>query len=157
MADDVEVRDLPEVRVAYLRHVGPYGSPGITEMWGRLRSWCASEGLARPMFGIAQDNPNITPSERTRYDACVEVGASFQPTGELGVQTLRGGRHACVPFTGTAAEIRAAWIRFLTRTLPDAGLEPDLVSAIEIYAPDFAVDAETGAFSCTLCMPLRGT
>lgn len=158
MADDVEVKVLPETRVAYMRLVGPYGSPAITDLWKRFESWRQQEGLmssSRRLFGIAQDNPNITPPDRTRYDACVEVDADFQPGGGIGVQTIRGGRYGFSPFTGTAAEIRPAWVRFLTKALPDADLQPDLAPAIEIYAPDLAVDPQTGTFSCLLCMPLR--
>jgi AraC family transcriptional regulator len=158
MAGEVEIQLVPETRVAYMRYVGPYGSPRITDLWRHFEFWCQDQGLTVPrrrMFGVAHDNPNITPPNRTRYDVCIQVDADFQPEGEIGVQTLRGGRYGCVPFTGNAAEVRAAWIRFLTRTLPDAGLQPDLAPAIEIYAPNFAVDLKTGAFSCWLCMPLR--
>jgi AraC family transcriptional regulator len=158
VGDEVEVQIVPEARVAYMRTIGPYGSPRITELWRRFESWCAAQGLTAPgrrKFGIAQDNPNITPAYRTRYDACVEVDADFEPAGEVGVQTIRGGRYAFAPFTGTAAEIRAAWIRFLTRTLAEAGLQPDLAPAIEIYPPEIVIDPSTGAFSCLLCIPLR--
>lgn len=158
MADDVDVKVLAEIRVAYMRFVGPYGSPGVTDLWRRFQAWREQRGLtAQPcrLFGIAQDNPNITPPERTRYDACVEVNADFQPGNGIGIQTIRGGRYGCAPFTGTAAEIRPAWIRFLTKVLPDAGLQPDLAPAIEIYPPDLVIDPQTGSFSCVLCMPLR--
>jgi AraC family transcriptional regulator len=158
MVDEVEVLVVPEIRVAYMRHVGPYGAARIAELWHRFEPWCVDRGLRSPrhrMFGIAQDNPNITPPDRTRYDACIEVDADFQPEGEIAVQTIPGRRYACVPFTGKAVEIRAAWIRFLTFTLPDAGLVPELAPAIEIYAPDFAMDPKTGVLSCLLCMPLR--
>jgi len=156
MPEEVEIRTIPETRVAYMRHVGPYGSPGIGEMWQRFESWCAAQGLAgRRMYGIAQDNPNITPADRIRYDACIEVDATFQPSGELGAQTIRGGRYACVPFTGTAAEIRAAWMKFLGKTLPDSGHTPDLSPALEIYEPDFVIDKKTQSFACSLCVPVR--
>jgi AraC family transcriptional regulator len=158
MAGAVEIQVVPETRVAYMRYVGPYGVTGIAHLWQRFQFWCEKEGLTSPprrMFGIAQDNPNITPPDRTRYDACIQVDAAFQPREGIGVQTIAGGRYGCTPFKGTTAEIRAAWIRFLTRTLPGAGLQPDLAPAIEIYAPDFVVDARTGVFSCLLGMPLR--
>lgn len=158
MVDEVEIQILPATRVAYMRYVGPYGSPRIVDMWRHFGFWCQRQGLTSPprrMFGIAQDNPNITPPSRTRYDACVEVEEDFEPRDEIGVQTIPGGRYACVPFTGTATEIRPAWIRFLTRTLPDAGLEPDLAPAIEIFELDFVVEPGTGTFSCRLYMPLR--
>jgi AraC family transcriptional regulator len=158
MAGDVEIRVFVATRVAYMRFVGPYGSPGIPEMWRRFASWCAAHELTsarRRMFGVAQDNPNITPPDQTRYDACVEVDARFEPSGEVGVQMIPGGRHACVPFHGTAPEIRAACVRLLGKTLPDAGYDPELAPAIELYDPESAMDPETGAFSCLLCMPVR--
>ena len=105
MAGEVEIQFIPETRVAYMRYVGPYGMPGITHLWQRFQFWCLKEGLTSPrhrMFGIAQDNPNITPPERTRYDACIQVEDGFQPRDGIGVQTIRGGRYACAPFTGTA-------------------------------------------------------
>lgn len=158
MAGTVDIQVLPETRVAYMRYVGPYGAVRIAELWRRFESWCGERGLMSPrrrMFGIAQDNPNLTPPERTRYDACVQVDADFRPEGEVGVQTIPGGRYACLPFTGKAVEIRAAWIRFVTFMLLDAVLTPELTPAIEMYGTDFAMDPETGVFSCLLCMPLR--
>ena len=157
---EVELRTMPATRVAYMRYVGPYGSPRITEMWQSFESWCATQGLTPPprrMYGVAQDNPNITPAGQTRYDACIEVDDSFEESGEaaVGVQTIPGGRYACTPFFGTAGEIQAAWVKFLGRTLPDGGYHPDVAPAFEIYEPGFAVDAKTRAFACTLCVPLR--
>jgi AraC family transcriptional regulator len=164
-AQDVELRTLPATRVAYMRHVGRYGSPRITDMWRRFASWCATRGLTsqpRRMFGIAQDNPNITPATHTRYDACIEVDDGFQPTGGgggggVGVQMIRGGTYACTPFFGNAGQIQAAWVEFLGKSLPDAGYQHDVAPALEIYEPGFAVDPKTGAFTCTLCMAVRTT
>lgn len=69
-----QIRTLPATRVAHMRYVGPYGSPDITAMWQRFRSWCDERRLLFPqrpmMFGIAQDNPNITERNQTRYDVC---------------------------------------------------------------------------------------
>ena len=157
--EEVELRTLPATRVAYMRHVGPYGSRGITEMWQRFESWCTAQGLTTPrrrMYGIAQDNPNITPPDKTRYDACIEVADSFQPSGEVRVQTIRGGQYACTAFFGPAADIKAAWVKLLGKTMPDAGYQHDVAPAMEIYEPGFAVDPRTGAFACTLCMAVRG-
>src|SRR5215831_6349258 len=152
MADEVEIQIIPETRVAYMRYVGAYGSPRITELWQRFAIWYVSQGLIPPkrrLFGIARDNPNTTPPDRTRYDACIPVEADFEPQGEIGVQIIPAGRYGCVPFTGCAAEIGAAWTRLVTRTLPAAGLQPVLAPTIEIYAPNFIIDPRTGAFSCT--------
>jgi len=36
-----------------------------------------------------------------------------------------------------------------------AGHQHDVAPALEIYEPDFAIDPNTGAFACTLCMAVR--
>ena len=33
----------------------------------------------RRMYGISQDSPDLTPPEKCRYDACVEVDTTFEP------------------------------------------------------------------------------
>jgi len=155
---DVIIRTLPETRVAYMRHVGPYGSSGITRMWQRFAAWAEGRGLLSPrplMFGISQDNPEMTPPEKCRYDACVEVDAGFVPEGEIGVETVRGGRYACAKFVGTSAEIYDAWTRFMADWLPGSRYQIDNHPAIELYEPDVTIDAKTGAFACLLCMPIR--
>jgi len=154
----VEMRTLPETRVAYMRHVGPYGSSAITKMWMRFAAWCGANGLLTPrptMFGISQDSPEITAPDKCRYDACVEVDDRFQPKDEIGVQKIWGGRYACARFTGTAADIHDAWMRFVGGWIPDSGYQCENHPAIELYEPDFTVDPKTGAFSCLLCMPVR--
>ena len=153
----IEIKSLPEVRVAYMRHVGPYGDSGITRTWQRFAAWCGEHGLMdarRTMYGVSRDNPDVTPPAKCRYDACIEVEEGFRPEGEIGVQTLGGGRYACTDFAGPSTEIHAAWMK-LCDWLPDSGWQPADGAPLEIYGRDFAMDEKTGAFSCTLCMPVR--
>ena len=158
MNGPVVVTTFPARRVAFMRYTGPYGSGTIGDLWRRFEAWRLAHGLSAAngrVLGVAQDNPNITPPELTRYDACVEVDDDFRPDDQVGIQVVRGGRFACVRFHGTVDQNRAAWVRFLTRTLPEAGLVPDLAPAIEIYDAGPTVDTQTGALTCQLCMPLR--
>ncbi|MBB3175753.1 GyrI-like domain-containing protein [Variovorax sp. Sphag1AA] len=153
----VEIKTLAPVRVAYMRHVGPYGSSGIAQLWQRFAAWCGEHGLMEPrrvMYGISHDNADVTPPEKCRYDACIEVGDEFSPQGEVGVQTLRGGRFACARFAGTSADIHGAWVQ-LCDWLPDSGHQADDAPPVEVYGKDFAMDEKTGAFNCELCMPIR--
>ena len=60
---------LSPMRVAFLRHVGPYEQIG--ETWGRLMAWAGMRGLfssAFRMLGIVHDDPEITPPDRLRYE-----------------------------------------------------------------------------------------
>lgn len=106
-------------------------------------------------YGISQDDPEITPPEKCRYDCCVEVDAAFQPQGEIGVQDFPGGRYACARFTGTGADNHAAWMKMFGQWLPDSGYQADDAPALELYEEDFVMDEKTGAFSCLLCVPVR--
>lgn len=155
---DVEIRTLPDTRVAYLRHVGPYGGSGIAAAWQRFAGWCAEAGLMQPrrqMYGVCLDDPTITPPEKCRYDCAVEVDGAFAARGEIGIETVAGGRYACARFIGVSAEVRDAWNRLVVGWLPQSGYQPDDRPALEIYGPDFVVDEKTGAFPCLLCMPIR--
>jgi AraC family transcriptional regulator len=66
------VKELPSIKILFLRHVGPYSQVGAT--WGRLMSWAGMGGLLGPqtrMLGIVHDDPDVTPADKVRYDAAV--------------------------------------------------------------------------------------
>ena len=81
------------VRIAYRRHVGPYGPP-IHAFWmNEVAPWMQANRLfERPRYGISHDDPSITDPSQCRYDAAVEVDAAFTPGVGVFVATLPGGR-----------------------------------------------------------------
>ena len=154
----VELKTLPETRVAYLRYVGPYGTAALTRTWQRFSAWCAARGYAdHTRYGVARDSPELTAADRCRYDACVEVAEDFQPDPdeEIGVQHIAPGLYACASFYGNAAEIHASWMQLFSSWLPASAYEADDRLAVERYGADSALDPETGAFCCELCLPIR--
>lgn len=154
----LDIRNLSTQKLAYMRHTGPYGDAGIGHTWQRFGLWCAQHGLMQSrceMIGISLDNPEITPASKLRYDCCVRVDDDFRPQGEVGVQHFAGGRYACAPFTGTTADIHAAWMKMYGEWLPQSGWQADDRPAIELYEEDFEMDPKTGAFDCLLCVPVR--
>lgn len=155
---DIELKTLPSTRVAYMRHVGPYGDTGIARLWQRFGAWCGRLGLVSPqlaIYGIGHDNPDVTAPNKCRYDACVSVEAGFQPQGEVGVQTLAGGLNACVRFVGTSSQIHAAWMKVFADLLPDSNHQVDDRLCVEWYDRGAEVDPKTGVFTCLLCLPVR--
>ena len=154
----IELKTIPAMRLAYMRNTGPYG-PGVAQLWQRFAAWCGRQGYMNPrrkMYGISQDNPEITPADKCRYDACIEVDEAFTPQGDVGVQHFGGGRYACGRFTGRPGnDVHEAWTHMFAEWLPKSGYEPDNNPAVELYEEDFVVDPETGTFSCWLCVPVR--
>lgn len=157
-AMEIKLQTIPRTKVAYLRHVGPYGGSGIAQAWQRFAAWCDEHGLMTPrrrMYGVCQDIPDLTPPEKCRYDVCVEVDDRFVAQGEIGVESIAGGRYACARFVGTSPEVRDGWDRFVREWLPGSGYQPGDGPALELYDTDFVVDPKTGAFNCWLCLPVK--
>lgn len=156
-AMDVSLRMLNGARVAYMRHIGPYGDPGIPRMWQRFARWCEERALfgRSAIFGVSHDSPDVTAPDKCRYDACISVDDEFRPQGEVGVQIVKGGLHACVGFLGTADQIYGAWLRLYADWLPDSDYQPDDRPAVEAYGAAIQLDPATGVFKCDLCLPVR--
>jgi AraC family transcriptional regulator len=156
-AMQITVRELPTVRVAYLRNVGPYGAHGIPGLWVRLHQWMAPRGLERDdtiTLGVAHDDPRVVAPEKCRYDACVVVPEDFRDD-TIDFKHIEGGRHATTPFVGTAEEINAAWDRFYREWLPTSGFQPADRLCFELHHGDAHVPGEPERFRCELCLPIR--
>ena len=154
----VRVTEMPALRIAAMRYVGPYGARGILALWQRLRAWAAGHDLGpgpRVKLGIAYDDPSITAPERCRYDAGVVVPPDFVPDRLVAIVDVPGGLYAVAGFVGTAHEIEGVWDRVFAGWLPGSGYEPDDRPCYEVYRGDPTVDDRRGVFRCELHLPVR--
>ena len=102
----VSVRKLDEIGLAFIRHLGPYVDADAGS-FARLTTWTQANGLYRGdnlLIGIGHDDPNVTPADKVRYDACIEVSEPIAPTGDIGHQTLPAGNYATVTYVGPYGE-----------------------------------------------------
>jgi AraC family transcriptional regulator len=61
---EVKITTLPKMRVAYVRHTGPYEECGSA--WEKLMTWAGPAGVLGPdtqMAGMGYDDPETTPPE----------------------------------------------------------------------------------------------
>ena len=154
----ITVTTLPPYRIAYMRHVGPYGAHGIPALWKRFEKWMETHDLLGPdsiKLGIGRDDPEVTAPEKCRYDACVVVPERFEADQWVNVTTVPGGKYAVNVFVGTAHEIGAAWEALYRTWLPGSGYEPEDRPCLEIYRGNPGVSSRPGAFRCELCVPIR--
>lgn len=153
---EVKLVTLPPIKVAYMRHIGAYG-PSLGVFWREtFLPWLAANDLEGvPCYGIGHDDPSITPLDKCRYDACVEVPENFAAGSKVNVTTLPGGRYAVTRFEGTGATIGDAWVKLFRDWLPASGLDCDSRPCFEYYPKDASFDPATGVFDCDLCIPVR--
>lgn len=93
----VITRKIKPLRVAYLRHVGPYEEtkPTWFDLLARLSADQQIHQRSR-YIGIGHDNPSVTPAAELRYDACLTVAADYAPKPPVALQTIAGGDYAVV-------------------------------------------------------------
>jgi len=134
---DVEIKRLEPVRVAFVRHVGPYNEVGAA--WEKLCARLGAEGMLGPgtkFVGICHDDPEVTAPERIRYDACVTVDDDFEGEGEIGAQTVGGGEYAVTTHVGPYDKLGQTYARLYGQWLPQSGREPRSQPSLEFYLND---------------------
>lgn len=133
----VEVREEPPRRVAYIRHVGNYSEIG--QAFSRLARWAGPRGLTQEnahMLAIYHDNPDVTPVEKLRADACITVPEGTKVNRDIGLATLPGGTYAAAYVEIDDTQYGEAWNRLFSDWLPESGYQPDDRPCYELYLND---------------------
>ncbi len=60
-------------------------------------------------MGMYWDNPEVTPPEKCRVDACVTVPAGTEVDGAVGIQTIAGGTYAVCRIETKCENFDEAW------------------------------------------------
>jgi AraC family transcriptional regulator len=131
---DVRIEDVPPRRVAFIRHVGPYQECG--PVFERMMAWAGRNGLFGPgtmVLGIGHDDPEVTPPDKIRYDACVTAPPHVQGEGEVRIQTIEGGPYAILKLVGPYEGLPAAYRWLYGTWLPTSGRETRNAPAYEVY------------------------
>jgi AraC family transcriptional regulator len=121
---DVRVESIPVLHVAFMRHTGPYENVKAT--WEKLMAWAGRRGLLGDnprILGVPLDDPDVTPADRVRYDACLVVDEQVKPEGEVGVQDVGGGEYAVATHRGPYRSVGETFVRICGEWLPFSGRE----------------------------------
>jgi AraC family transcriptional regulator len=133
----VKIERLDPIRVAFMRHVGPYDKVGPT--WDKLMTYLGKEGWLGGnlrCIGLCHDDPEVTPADKIRYDACVEISEAFEPIGEIGVQVIAGGDYAVTTHFGSYNKLGDTYARLLGQWVPRSGRELRSAPCFEVYLND---------------------
>ncbi len=134
---EVKIETLEPVRVAFCRHVGPYDGCGAA--WDRLTAELGRRGLlgaGTKFIGLCHDDPEVTPPDKIRYDACVTVNEEFRPERDIGVQTIAGGQYALTTHFGPYNRLGETYSQLLGQWLPRSGRELRSIPCLEVYLND---------------------
>ena len=128
------VERLRSLRVAFIRHVGPYEA--VTPVFTRLAEFVRArhdEPTDVLWIGVPHDNPQVTPPDRQRFDCCVMVTGRVAPAGDIGVRDIGGDVYAATTHYGAFDRLVETYGWLGGHFMPSAGLMPRRAPAIEIY------------------------
>ncbi len=156
---EVEVKELPDLHVAYVRHVGPYqGDSELFErLFQKLFKWAGPRGLLRfpqtKLLSIYHDTPGITDPDKLRLDVCISVPEDTQVEGEIGKTVIPAGRYAMARFEISPDRYGDAWNAVFGGWLPESGYQPADGPCFELYLNDPKQHPE-GKHIFDICVPV---
>lgn len=132
---EVQIKNMPELHVATVRHVGPYNR--ISEAFARLGELANGTLLTTSaeamMLALYHDDQETTPAAELRSDAALVIPAEAKVPNGLGEQRIPGGRYACTIHIGPYEKLGDVWGRFMGEWLPQSGQRMTDGVSYEIY------------------------
>jgi AraC family transcriptional regulator len=107
---DVRVDRLPAMRAAYVHSSGENPEE---DAWRKMEAWAEPLGLLREDSGTRVFGRNTYPTAEAEphgYEFYLSVGPEVEPSGEIGIDAIPGGRYAVLGFQGLE-NIAEAWRR----------------------------------------------
>lgn len=152
---NVQITQLPPCRIAYMRQIGPYGEANYRLM-AKLKRWAITRDLLKKnstIMGIAQDDPEVTPPEKCRYDVCLVIPQDYPLEPDLNEGQLPGGKYGVITVGHTPQAIGKAWQDIFTSWLPESGYQIDHRPAFERYSNQ--AGNSMGPEFCEICIPIK--
>jgi AraC family transcriptional regulator len=151
----VEIKNIEKMHVAFVRHVGSYDQVG--EAWNHLCMYLGKAGYlgsGSQFVGICYDDPDVTASEKIRYDACITVDESFEPQVDIAVQEIGGGEYAVTTHFGPYNKLGQTYNKLFGQWLLNSNRQLRSEPCLEFYLND-PDGTEPEDLLTDICLPLE--
>lgn len=130
-----ELRTFDAIEVYYVRKTGVY-SESAKAAFEALMPFAYGQRVIRDesrVFGICHDDPKVTDGGRIRYEACLTRDVVVEPTGDIGVKSIEGGRYAVFLHKGPYDSLIETYDGIFGAWLPESGESLREVPSFEEY------------------------
>lgn len=156
----IEVKQLPELHVAYVRHIGAYAADEelFRGLFERLMKWAVPRGLYKPaesqFLSVYHDDPKITDETKLRTSICISVPEDTEVGGEIGKMRVPGGTFAVAHCQIQSDQYEQAWDAVMGDWLPQSGYQPDdrICYELNLNNPD---DHPEKLHIVDICVPVK--
>jgi DNA gyrase inhibitor GyrI len=117
---DVQIVDQPDLRIAGIRHIGPYQDIGreFRRLGGLLT---APPPPGAQMLALYHDDPDVTPPDKLRSDAAMLLPGHAPGPAGLIERHIPAGRYAKTVHRGGYESLPATWLALKNEWLPKSG------------------------------------
>lgn len=138
----IEIRQVAKMNVAYVTSIGV---AGISGAYDKLLHWAIPKGvLENPnskMLTLYHDSLKVTSPEKVRVSACVILNEPTEVIGEVGQNTIEGGKFIVGSFRIGMEEFEKSWSG-LFLWMNEKGYKKADRNPFEIYHNDYRSDPE---------------
>lgn len=140
---NVEVLDIEDMDVIYVRHTGAYRELGnvFPSLMNKLLGWAMARDLIdmkgdMKLLAIYHDNPEITPEDQQRTSLCLGVSKDVEVSSEISKMIIPSGKYAIGHFELNADQFGEAWDYLYGEWLINSGFQPGDGLSFEMYRND---------------------
>lgn len=132
----VEIKEFEQRDVVYSSSKEGYNPESIHSVWNELMTDLANLGNpveSLNLFGVCHDNPQVTPEDKCRYDACLlKEELSSVPKNSMETSFPKG-RYACFYYKGSPEKLLQFYLDIYKSWFPKSGEEPGDFPLLEHY------------------------
>lgn len=154
----VEIKELPQRRVAYIRVLDSYREGVVLDAFADLVRWAKKVDLydSETMFGMSVDDPMVTPKEKYRYEACITIPEKLvlEPGDYVATTTMQKCKYAVASVSGDHGLVATAINYLFNHWLVNSSYEPEHQPGLEIFK-DNAQVCNWDHFDLDLCIPVK--
>ncbi len=107
----IEAKEMPELRLAYVKHLGEFNQIG--KAYEKLMKWAGPKGLLSSpemkTVTVYHDDPKVTEMSKVRQSACITIDTPVKFSGEVGEMIIKKGKYAVGRFEISVTEFEMAW------------------------------------------------
>lgn len=130
----VEIRTFPAWDVAYIRVSNSFEDGRVLKAFEKMIEWLKSEKIydKGTLFGMAVDDPAVTPKHLYRYEVCFASDAPFNCADGISKMKIPSRTHGVTRISGDIKLVATAWDYLLQGWLIKSDYEPDDAPGFEI-------------------------
>lgn len=133
---NAKIKNFPERKVIFQTSQRGYVKESIHQTWEDFLKRLSELGESiteLEKFGVGHDNPQVTPLEKCRYDACVLLESVKSTPSEFMQMSFPEGRYACFHYRGNSEKLLQLYLDIYKNWFPKNGQEPGDFPLIERY------------------------